>query len=134
MNVSPAAIDGPRISVSVVLIALLFATSGILHLVKPQPFVSIMPPWLPAPIALVLISGVLEISGAAGILLPATRVAAGWGLIALLCAVFPANIQMLVNARVAHASALWIAGLVARLPLQVLLIFWVYRSTIRPVR
>lgn len=121
----------PRITVSIVLIAILFATSGVLHLVKPQPFVSIMPPWLPAPRALVMISGVFEIAGAVGILLPATRVAAGWGLIALLLAVFPANIQMLINARAAHASALWTAGLVARLPLQVLLIVWVYRATIR---
>ena len=78
-----------------------------------------------------MVSGVFEIAGAAGILLPATRVAAGWGLIALLLAVFPANIQMLVNARAAHASALWTASLVARLPLQVLLIVWVYRTTIR---
>ena len=131
MNVAPVTIDAPRVTLSLVLIALIFATSGVLHLVKPQPFVSIVPPWLPAPLMLVLISGVFEIAGAAGILLPATRVAAGWGLIALLLAVFPANIQMLMNARAAHASTLWIAGLVARLPLQVLLIIWVYRATIR---
>ena len=131
MNLSPVAIEGPRISLSVILIALIFATSGVLHLVKPQPFMSIVPPWLPAPFALVMISGLFEIAGAAGILVPATRVAAGWGLIALLVAVFPANIQMLMNARAAHASTLWIAGLVARLPLQVLLIIWVYRTTIR---
>lgn len=131
MSLTPVSPDAPRITISIVLIALLFATSGVLHLVKPQPFVSIMPPWLPAPLVLVMVSGVFEIAGAAGILLPATRVAAGWGLIALLLAVFPANIQMLMNARAAHASTLWIAGLVARLPLQVLLIIWVYRTTIR---
>ncbi|MDQ2666826.1 MAG: DoxX family protein [Gemmatimonadota bacterium] len=130
MNVSPAAVDAPRITLSIALIALIFAASGVLHLVKPQPYVSIMPPWLPAPLALVIVSGICEIAGAAGILLPFTRVAAGWGLIALLLAVFPANIQMLINARAAHASSLWTAGLVARLPLQVLLIIWVYRSTI----
>ena len=131
MSLTPVSPDAPRFTISIVLIALLFATSGVLHLVKPQPFMSIMPPWLPAPLALVMISGVFEIAGAIGILVPATRVAAGWGLIALLFAVFPANIQMLMNARAAHASALWIAGLVARLPLQVLLIVWVYRTTIR---
>lgn len=132
MTLAPAALDAPRISISIVLIALLFATSGVLHLVKPQPYVSIMPPWLPGALALVLISGVFEIAGAAGLLLPVTRIAAGWGLIALLFAVFPANVQMLLNARAAHASALWIGGLVARLPLQVLLIIWVYRAAIRP--
>ena len=131
MSLTPVSPDAPRVTISIVLIALLFATSGVLHLVKPQPFVSIMPPWLPAPRALVMISGVFEIAGAIGLLLPATRVAAGWGLIALLLADFPANIQMLMNARAAHASALWTASLVARLPLQVLLIVWVYRTTIR---
>jgi uncharacterized membrane protein len=131
LTLAPAALFTPRVSVSIALIALMFATSGVLHLVKPQPFVSIMPPWLPGALALVLISGVFELAGAAGILLPYTRVAAGWGLIALLLAVFPANVQMLINARAAHASALWMAGLVARLPLQALLIIWVYRATIR---
>lgn len=131
MSLAPISLDAPRVSVSMALLALLFATSGVLHLVKPQLYVSIMPPWLPAPLALVLLSGVLEIAGALGLLLPSTRAAAGWSLIALLFAVFPANIQMLLNARAAHASALWVAGLVARLPLQVLLIIWVYRSTIR---
>ena len=132
MSVGPASLDAPRISLSIALIALLFATSGVLHLVKPQPFVRIVPPWLPGARSLVLISGIFEITGALGILVPFTRVAAGWGIIALLFAVFPANVQMLLNARGAHASALWIAGLVARLPLQVLLIIWVYRSAVRP--
>jgi uncharacterized membrane protein len=131
VSLAPASLAAPRITISIVVIALLFATSGVLHLIKPQPFVRIMPPWLPSALALVLISGVFEIAGAAGILVPVTRVAAGWGLIALLLAVFPANVQMLLNARAAHASALWMAGLVARLPLQVLLILWIYRATIR---
>ena len=131
MTLATGAIDAPRVSMSVALIALLFATSGVLHLIKPQPFVSIMPTWLPGAPVLVLISGVCEIAGAAGILVPITRVTAGWGLIALLLAVFPANVQMLLNARAAHASATWLTLLVARLPLQVFLIIWVYRSTIR---
>ena len=124
--------SGTRPTVSLVLIALIFGTSGVLHLVKPGPFMSIMPPWLPAHRELVLISGVCEILGAVGVLVPATRVAAGWGLIALLLAVFPANIQMLLNARASHASALWTAGLIARLPLQVFLIYGVYRAAVRP--
>ena len=131
MTPTTASFGAPRVSLSIALIALLFATSGVLHLVKPRPFVSIMPPWLPAALTLVIISGAFEIAGAIGIVVPLTRVAAGWGLIALLFAVFPANVQMLLNARAAHASALWIAGLVARLPLQVFLIIWVYRSAIR---
>jgi Predicted membrane protein len=131
LTLPPASLDAPRVSLSIALIALLFATSGILRLINPQPFVSIMPPWLPGTLALVLISGMCEIAGAAGILVPLTRVAAGWGLIILLLAVFPANVQMLLNARSAHASVTWMTLLIARLPLQVLLIIWVYRSTIR---
>ena len=113
------------------LIAAIFFVSGMLHLIRPAMFVSIVPPWLPSPAALVLISGLCEMAGAVGILLPETRVAAGWGLIALLVAVFPANIQMLLNAHSAHSSAIWQASLVARLPLQVALIYWIYASCIR---
>lgn len=121
----------PRVTLSLILIALLFVGSGVLHFAMPEYYVRIMPPWLPAPMALVLISGVFEILGGAGVLVTTTRVAAGWGLIALLVAVFPANVQMLLNARAAHASALWIAALIARLPLQVALIYWVFRAAIR---
>lgn len=113
------------------LIAAIFIVSGMLHLIRPAMFVSIMPPWLPSPAALVLLSGLCEMAGAVGILLTATRVAAGWGLIALLVAVFPANIQMLLNAHSAPSSAIWQASLVARLPLQVALIYWIYASCIR---
>ena len=121
-----------RMMFSLGAIAAIFVVSGVLHLAKPAMYVSIMPRWLPAPAALVLISGVCELAGAVGILLPATRVAAGWGLIALLVAVFPANIQMLLNAHAAHSSAAWQASLVARLPLQVALIYWVYAVCVRP--
>lgn len=112
-------------------IAVVFLVSGVLHFLKPAMYVSIMPPWLPSPRALVLISGLCELVGAVGILVPATRVAAGWGLIALLVAVFPANIQMLLNAHAAHAPAAWQAALVARLPLQAVLISWVYVACVK---
>ena len=124
----------PRVTLSLAIIALIFVGSGVLHLVKPEYYMRIMPPWLPAPLALVLISGVFEMLGGVGVLVPATRVAAGWGLIALVLAVFPANIQMLLNARAAHASALWMAGLVARLPLQPALVYWIFRAAIRQSR
>ena len=60
-----------------------------------------------------------------------TRVAAGWGLIALLVAVFPANVQMLLDAHAANASRLWQGMLVARLPLQPALIYWVYKAAVK---
>jgi uncharacterized membrane protein len=74
----------------------LFLVSGILHFAKPQPFVSIVPPMLPRPTGLVMISGAAEILGGIGLLISRTRRAAGYGLALLLVAVFPANIYMAV--------------------------------------
>jgi uncharacterized membrane protein len=119
------------VTLSLILIAAIFMTSGVLHLVKPSWHMGIMPPWVPAPLAVVLISGVFEILGAAGVLIPMTRVVAGWGLIMLLVAVFPANVQMLLNARAEHAAPVWQLALMVRLPLQPALIYWVYRAAIR---
>lgn len=121
-----------RPSFSLVLIAALFVVAGALHLVKPAMYVSIMPPWLPAPATLVLVSGVCEMLGGIGVLVPATRVAAGWGLIALLVAVFPANVQMSIDAHARHASRAAQAVLALRLPLQAVLIWWVWRAAVRP--
>ena len=84
-----------------VLLAILFMVSGSLHFFAPPLYLRIMPPYLPAPLALVYISGVAEILGGAGLLIPSTRQAAAWGLIALLIAVLPANIYMAT----AHLSA-----------------------------
>ena len=121
----------PRMTLSVALIGLIFVVGGVMHFLRPRFYLAMMPPWLPAAAALVLVSGVFEILGGIGVLVPATRVIAGWGLIALLFAVFPANVQMLLNARAAHASASTMAVLVARLPLQVLLVYWVFLATVK---
>lgn len=121
----------PRMTLSVALIGLIFLVGGVMHFLRPRFYLAMMPPWLPAAAALVLVSGVFEILGGIGVLVPATRVIAGWGLIALLFAVFPANVQMLLNARAAHASASTMAVLVARLPLQALLVYWVFRATVQ---
>lgn len=119
-----------RMTLSIALIAVIFVVAGVMHFLRPRSYMAIMPPWLPAAAALVVVSGVFEILGGIGVLVPATRVIAGWGLIALLIAVFPANVQMLLNARAAHASATAMTVLVARFPLQALLVYWVFRATI----
>lgn len=106
----------------------IFAWSGVMHFVAPAPFVRIVPPALPRPDLLVGLSGAAELAGAAGLALPATRRLAGWGLIALLVAVFPANIQMLREAQALHAPAGWQAALWIRLPLQAVLIWLVWRA------
>ena len=77
--------------------ALSFIAVGILHFTSPEPFVSIMPAYLPWHLELVYLSGFFEILGGIGLMIPMTRRMAAWGLLALLVAVYPANINMLVN-------------------------------------
>ncbi len=108
-----------------------FATSGVGHFLVPQTFVPMVPAWLPKPMLLVEISGVAEVLGALGILWQPTRVAAGWGLVALLVAVFPANIHMLTVARSNGSSAAWQAALWIRLPLQIVLLWCVWWAATR---
>ncbi len=107
--------------------ALLFFTTGVLHFVMPGVFDRIVPPWIPHARLATYASGAAEIAGAIGLMIPATRTAAAWGLIALLAAVFPANVQMLVQARESGASVWYVVGLWARLPLQPLLMWWVWQ-------
>ena len=110
------------------LIALVFVGAGVLHFVRPGPFVRIVPPFLPFPLALVYLSGVAEILGGIGVLVPSLRAWAGLGLVALLVAVFPANLYMaLAPERAGFGIApLW---LWLRLPLQFVLIAWVWWAT-----
>lgn len=112
-----------RVSRWVLAAAFIFA--GVMHFAITGAYVRIMPPWVPLHRAMVLLSGVFEIAGGVGLLVPRTRRAAGIGLILLLIAVFPANVQMLRNAQASHASALAQALLWTRLPLQLAVIAWV---------
>ncbi|HEX8425018.1 DoxX family protein [Hymenobacter sp.] len=111
---------------SLYLLALIFVGAGILHFVAPAPYLRIMPPYLPAPLLLVYLSGAAEVAGGIGLLLPATRRLASWGLILLLVAVFPANVYMLQTHGLGPSVPLWVLWL--RLPLQPLLMVWVYWS------
>jgi uncharacterized membrane protein len=114
------------------LLATLFLFAGTVHLVDPRFFLPIMPPWIPFPLLCIEVSGVFELLGGAGLLIPPRRIElfTGWGLTLLLVAVFPANIYMAAAHIQIHGvpSQPWIAW--ARLPLQPLLIFavlWVTR-------
>jgi uncharacterized membrane protein len=115
------------------LVAVVFGTAGVAHFIMPEFFTAIVPPWLPAPRALVSWSGVAEVAGALGVLHPRTRVLAGWGLLALLVAVFPANVFMLQQAIASGAAFPWLLALAVRLPVQPVLMWWVWRATVRPV-
>lgn len=106
------------------LYGLFFMAAGVNHFLNTPFYVSIMPPYLPWPVALVYLSGVAEI-GLGGLLLFErwSRLAA-WGLIALLLAVFPANVHMALHPELyPWASSL---GLWFRLSLQGILIAWAY--------
>lgn len=98
-----------------------------MHFVVPDAYVRIVPPALPAARLLVVLSGIAEILGGAGLLLSSTRRVAAWGLVALLIAVFPANIYTAVS----HVpfpgifGQSWVQWL--RLPLQIPLILWTLR-------
>ena len=110
----------------------LFGVAGVAHFVAPAFFDAIVPRWLPmSPRAATLWSGAAELAGAIGLVPRATRRAAGIGLVALLVAVFPANVQMLLDAIARDASPAWIAALVLRLPLQPVLMRWVWRAAVR---
>jgi uncharacterized membrane protein len=106
-----------------VLLALAMVGVGIDHLADPTPFVNIVPKELPAPLALVYVSGVCEIALGLGLLVPKIRRLAGLGLVALYVAVFPANINMAIRGlspNPEHPIPSWIAW--ARLPFQILFI------------
>lgn len=106
----------------------LYVVAGILHFVVPELYVQIIPPFFPAPLALVYLSGVAEIAVGLGVLYPRTRRYAAWGTVALLLAIYPANIYMATSGVVIQGmpgggdpSELVRWG---RLPLQGVLILW----------
>lgn len=113
------------------LLAVFFIVAGVYHFISPEIYLPLIPPYLPWPQALNYVSGAAEIAGGIGICLPRWRRAAGWGLITLLLAVFPANIYMLTSGVLIAGNqvAPWILWL--RLPLQGVLMAWIYLSCVR---
>jgi uncharacterized membrane protein len=106
-----------------------FLLAGLMHFLKPRQYVAMVPDTLPRKRDIVYASGVAEMTGGALVLAPATRRAAGWWLILTLLAIFPANVNMAVNAE--RFTSIPEALLWARLPLQGALIRWVWRVAVR---
>lgn len=105
----------------------LYLVAGAGHFLVTEVYMRIMPDYLPAHRELVLLSGLAEMAGGLGVLLPSTRRAAAWGLIVLLVAVMPANIWMVQHPERWPGIPLWALWL--RLPLQGVLIWWAWRCT-----
>lgn len=116
--------------VSKYLMAIFYILAGVNHFINSDFYVKIMPPYLPWHLFLVQLSGVFEIALGIMVLIPKLTNIAGWGLIALLVAVFPANIHMALNPNLfpnISPLILWL-----RLPLQPVLMYWAYWSTRSP--
>jgi uncharacterized membrane protein len=125
----PGALASPLRLVVLGIVFVWFAVGGVAHFVFTKSELSIMPPYIPWPLAAVYVSGVFELLGAIGILVPRTRRAAGIGLFLLTIAVTPANVYMLQNAEAFHIAR-WI--LIARLYFQVVLLAMIWWSTSKP--
>ena len=111
-------------------ISVFFIYFGIDHFINPEFYLSIMPPIFPLHLEAVYFSGLFEILGGVGVLIARTRSIAGWGLLALLIAVYPANIYMALTPEAFPGIPLF--ALYFRLALQFLFFYWAYSIT-RPI-
>lgn len=117
------------------LLVAFYAAAGWLHLRSPDAFLLIVPPWVPEPRATVLLTGIAELAGAAGLLWPRTRRAAGWGLAAYALCVWPANLHHALAGIAVPGlpTSWWYHG--PRLAAQPLIIAWaLYAGGIIPGR
>lgn len=109
-----------------VFLAVFMITAGVLHFVSTDAFAQIVPDWLPWHRELVLISGVFEIAGGVGLLIPSIRKVAGTGLILLYIAVLPANIHMAIYKIQPLDFEIPDFVLWARVPFQLVFIYWAW--------
>ena len=117
-------------AISRTVLSILFIMAGVMHFLKPEFYIRIMPPAIPYHKEMVYLSGFFEILGGIGILIERVRAIAGQGLVLLLLAVFPANIYMALQSATfpsIPAPVLWL-----RLPFQLAFIYWVWFTSIAP--
>jgi len=109
------------------ILAIIFALAGIYHFINPAIYLKIMPPYLPAPLLLIYLSGVFQIILGVLLVVPKFTRRAAWGAMALLVTVFPANVYMAMNTGLfpeINPHLIWL-----RLPLQFVIIAWAYWYT-----
>ena len=123
-----------------IVLALFYAAAGLVHLLLPAPFIKITPEWVPMPELVVMLTGIAELVGAAGLLQwssPFLRQAAGWGLAAYALCVWPANFQHLAMdmARADHGAGLgYHLPRLAAQPLVIWLALWASTATDWPFK
>lgn len=109
------------------LMASLYILAGLNHFRVPRIYTRMIPPAFPAPKTLNILSGLAEIVLGILLCIPQTSAYAAWGIIALLIAIFPANVHMLQDKKAGMGVPKWI--LLLRLPLQLVLIWWAWLYT-----
>lgn len=113
--------------IALILLSAGMTLAGVNHFASPDFYLAMMPPYLPAHLELVYLSGLCEIAGGLAVLPARTRRAGGWWLIAVLIGVFPANVHMALHPEQFPDFPVW--GLTLRLPLQFLLMAWAWWAT-----
>ncbi|NTF44109.1 DoxX family protein [Rhizobium rhizogenes] len=130
-NRSHSPFEGRWRWLSRVILSCLYAMAGILHLTVPAPFLTIMPEWVPHPQIVVAITGVYEVVGAVGLLMPRLRRSAGWLLAIYAICVFPANIKHAIIDLTSVTGGLGPWYHFPRLLLQPVIVWWaLYASEI----
>ena len=114
-------------------LSLLFFFTGLGHFVETEAMAQMLPPWVPARVPLVHLTGVLEWALALGFFIPETRRSAGWMAMAVLIAFFPANVYAALNFVPMGGHAWGPEYLLVRAPLQVAILLWTYWFTVSAV-
>lgn len=112
-------------------LGILFIFTGIGHFMQTEPMAQMLPPWVPARVLLVYLTGVLEFAIAVGFLIPKVRRFTGWVAAVILVLFFPANIYAAINHVPMGGHAWGAVYLLIRTPLQAIILLWVYWFTIR---
>lgn len=104
-----------------------FFIGGVCHFAAPAPFLTIMPPYIPYPLEAVYVSGFFELVGSIALWIKPLRSMAGYGLMLLTVCVTPANVHMFLHPELFPAIPYWV--LIVRFPVQLLLIWIIWRSS-----
>lgn len=110
------------------LMAILYVIAGLNHFRNPKLYLKIIPPYFPSPNLLNYLSGIAEVILGIGLCIPLLSEISAWGIIALLVAIFPANLYMFTNKKAGLGLSKTV--LLIRLPLQIVLMIWAYSYTL----